>query len=89
MSTNPANITISQAPPIKTTCPECSGNMKQGYSVVSPFPGVAFSWIAGAPTKTFFGGLVVPWHKRVPIAHFRCESCGYLKSYARKEFEPK
>ena len=46
------------------------------------------AWAAGPPKASVWTGLKLPVLGRLPIATFRCESCGYLESYARKEFKP-
>jgi hypothetical protein len=47
------------------------------------------SWAEGLPKKQWLGGVKVPVMGRLPIATFRCESCGFLESYARSEFAAK
>jgi hypothetical protein len=43
-------------------------------------------WAAGAPRKSFMSGTKRPEDEPIPIGVYRCESCGYLESYARPEF---
>jgi len=45
-------------------------------------------WAPGAPIKSFIFKTKVP-RKSLPIGTFRCESCGYLESYAGPEFASK
>jgi hypothetical protein len=47
------------------------------------------AWSAGPPKKEWLIGVRVSPVGRLPIATFRCEACGYLESYARKEFAAK
>ena len=68
-------------------CPKCDGKMKQGF-VVDHSQGalIVSNWVAGAPTKSFWTRTKVPPMSMVPIGTFRCSDCGFLESYARKEF---
>jgi hypothetical protein len=71
-------------------CSKCGGNLVQGYSVdsvgIAATPLVCF-WIEGEPTKRWYGAQVPRRaDERIPIAHFRCASCGFLESYSRPEF---
>jgi hypothetical protein len=71
-----------------SVCPKCQGAMQQGY-VPELAGGTGLNgWVKGAPKKNWVGGVNVPGIL-IPIATFRCESCGYLESYARKEFAAK
>jgi hypothetical protein len=54
-------------------------DMSHGARLVS-------QWAAGAPVKSFWFGTQLPEEKLIPIAAFRCASCGFLESYARDEF---
>ena len=71
------------------TCPKCDGEMERGCLHES-------SWVKGQPTipalvkALSWNIFTLPGEKRyVPVATFRCQSCGFLESYAREEFEPK
>jgi hypothetical protein len=46
-------------------------------------------WARGSPLKSFFFGVWVPRDWMLPIGTYRCQSCGYLESYARAEFAGK
>ena len=54
-------------------------------------------WVKGKPqkAKSAFGILPAPgieWPKAddvIPIGTFRCQSCGFLESYARDEYAAK
>ena len=72
-------------------CPKCAAAMERGFILDIMEGGQAASrWAAGAPTKAFWAGVkAVPADEVIPIAAFRCESCGYLESYARPEFAPR
>ena len=65
-------------------CPKCSRGMEAGYTLDLTHGGQAqSSWVDGPPEKSFWLGLKVSGHQRVPITTFRCPKCGYLESYAR------
>jgi predicted nucleic-acid-binding Zn-ribbon protein len=72
-----------------TQCPKCGKSMAQGHV---PDMGHADSWrhpswVAGSPTLTWWGGLKKPEHQNLqPLAAMRCEGCGFVEFYARKEF---
>lgn len=67
-------------------CPKCRGEMVQGYVLAFTPVGVRVSqWNAGIPKKAFGVG-IKDSSLQIPIATFRCESCGFLESYARDEF---
>jgi C4-type Zn-finger protein len=76
--------------PSRSKCPKCSGRMEQGF-VVDQSHGarIVSEWAAGAPLKSFWSGTKLPYEKVIPIGAYRCESCGYLESYARPEFAAK
>lgn len=83
------------------SCPKCNGEMVQGF--VADYAHYAHGsirlsqWTEGAPNqRTFFGfknpnaGINMPkTGESIPIGTFRCQSCGYLESYAREEFAEK
>ena len=78
-----------------SNCPKCEGTMEQGYTLDVTF-GATFTgqWIRGTPKRSYFDSLAIKFpsmspSQRVPIATFRCQSCGFLESYAREEFGPK
>ena len=69
------------------TCPKCNMEMALGYQI-------EVSWVRGPAkisdiVKAFSWELFkAPWEREyIPIGTYRCESCGFLESYARKEFE--
>ena len=47
------------------------------------------TWVQGPPQKSSWTGVKVSPPNELPVATFRCESCGFLESYARKEFAAK
>ncbi len=68
------------------SCPKCQGDMTQGYVLDFTPLGVRVRfWNAGHPKKA--GGCGIKDSSlQVPIATFRCQSCGFLESYAREEY---
>jgi hypothetical protein len=40
-------------------------------------------WVEGAPVRSFWKGLKVKGRLVLPVVTYRCESCGFLTSYAR------
>jgi hypothetical protein len=73
----------------KTTCPKCEGEMVQGFLADFMSPGVSVAlWVEGPPKKSWAGVKLEP-RKKIPVATYRCNKCGYLESYARKEFAAK
>lgn len=69
-------------------CPKCDGPMEQGFILDVMHGGQIVSrWAAGVPQKSFWTGTKsVSEDIVIPVGTFRCESCGYLESYARPEF---
>jgi hypothetical protein len=64
--------------------------MDQGFTLDLTYGSQAVSqWVEGAPEKSFWTATKAPKDKRIPIATFRCEGCGFLESYARPEFAAK
>jgi hypothetical protein len=69
-------------------CPKCNGEMVLGHS--TPVGGVkpmGLFWREGPPKKSWLDPRLdqVATPEFIPIAHFRCSSCGFLESYARLE----
>jgi hypothetical protein len=72
-------------------CPKCNGEMAQGY-VLDRMAGVIVvsTWAPGVPQQSFWTGVQLPpTFEHITIGTFRCQSCGFLESYARKEFAAK
>ena len=40
-------------------------------------------WVSGAPEKSFWTGTAVKKRHVLPVVTHRCDSCGFLESYAR------
>jgi len=72
------------------TCAKCGGQMEQGYVLDNTYGGrMVGHWTAGHPKKSFWTGTRAPEDEQIPIGTFRCAACGFLESWARKEFEPR
>lgn len=72
-------------------CPKCGGRMEQGFIVDMATGDFSFGvrkWARGVPLRSLLFKTWVLWNAP-PVGTFRCEICGYLESYARKEFAAK
>ena len=65
-------------------CPKCQKTMERGH-----IPDVGRDrvyhpgWSRGEPEKQrFFGGIKFRPKEQIPLAAFRCPSCGYVELYA-------
>lgn len=71
------------------TCSKCSGRMQEGFVMDESYASVKQSkWVEGKAEVQRMAPL--PGHVRIAgdpiaIAVFRCESCGFLESYAKSE----
>ena len=73
--------------PETSRCPKCQGEMVQGFVIDYTYGARLVSqWAEGSPRKSFLGVTRKPEGKPIPIGTFRCNSCGFLESYAREEF---
>lgn len=71
------------------SCPKCQGEMIQGYVLdFTPVGNRVSKWNDGPPKKAGWAG-IMDSTSQIPICTFRCQSCGYLESYAREEFAAK
>jgi len=67
-------------------CPKCQGEMVRGYVLnFTPIGVRIVKWNAGPPIKSFWAG-IIDSTSQIPIGTFRCQTCGFLESYAREEF---
>ena len=70
-------------------CPKCSGHMEDGFVLDNTHGGYAQStWVEGSPAKSFWVGLKLQGREQIPVKTLRCESCGYLESYATPTATP-
>jgi hypothetical protein len=61
--------------------------MVQGFIIDFNLAGrMVSSWVEGAPQKSFWVGTTISSLTNIPIGTFRCETCGFLESFARPEF---
>jgi hypothetical protein len=68
-------------------CPKCDGEMVQGFILDVTHGGRLVSqWAEGPPEKSFWTGVKLPAEKLIPVGTFRCDSCGFLESYAKNKF---
>ncbi len=69
--------------PATSRCPKCQGEMVQGF-VLDNFHGgrLVSQWAE----KSFWFKTKMPVDNLITIGIFRCNSCGFLESYAREEF---
>ncbi len=71
------------------SCPKCKGEMVQGYVLdFTPVGARVRQWNSGAP-KSPAWAVIRDSITQIPIGTFRCQSCGFLESYAREEFAAK
>jgi hypothetical protein len=57
--------------------------MEIGYLLGNMHGGSApTAWIDGPPERSFWAGLRLKGHRRLPLKTYRCTRCGYLESYA-------
>ena len=72
---------------IEKCCPKCGDKMVQGFVVDNNHGGFhVASWIRGAPQRSFWWRTKVDRKNAIPIGTFRCSACGFLESYADREF---
>jgi hypothetical protein len=72
-------------------CPKCNKRMDRGFLPDRGDNNVVqlARWMPGAPVQSFWTGIKAPKAELIPVATYRCPSCGLLESYARPEFDPK
>ena len=69
------------------TCAECGKAMEAGFVLdlldhQTHGSGTQSAWIDGAPEPSFWTGVKLKGHQRLPVTTYRCPGCGYLESYA-------
>ena len=69
----------------KLTCPECGGVMSAGFAAVALDGTMTpLLWVEGTlERKSLTRGAEAEGRLRIQVTTYRCESCGYLKSFAR------
>ena len=64
-------------------CPKCRAPMEAGFVLDQTYGAMTQSaWIEGAPERSFWTGVKLKGHQRLPVTTFRCPDCGFLESYA-------
>lgn len=81
-------------------CYKCESEMVRGFIWDITHGGMGqCTWVEGLPRKGFLGGVkpdhpasfwtgAYPEGAALPVATFRCPTCGFLESYAGEEFGP-
>lgn len=70
-------------------CPKCGGDMTQGFvlDLVDLGNFHVPNWFSGVPQRGGWQSIKVEQKKAIPIATFRCSACGFLESYAERQFD--
>ena len=64
-------------------CPKCSSRMEAGFVLDQTHGGYARApWVPGQPIPSFWTGLKVKDLQQFPVTTYRCNSCGFLESFA-------
>ncbi len=67
-------------------CPKCRRNMVKGFTLDATHGGVWHSrWVEGEPDPNWVGSVKTKGRDCRAIETWRCDSCGYLESYAIEE----
>ena len=66
------------------TCAKCGKAMEAGFVLdhEGHRAGTQSAWIDGAPEPSFWTGVKLKEHQRLPVTTYRCPGCGFLESYA-------
>ena len=66
------------------TCAKCGKAMEAGFVLdhQAHATGTQSAWIDGAPEPSFWTGVKLKGHQRMPVTTYRCPGCGFLESYA-------
>jgi hypothetical protein len=78
------------------SCPKCNHPMEQGNVLDHVVQGLLSErlrlvshlshWAPVPASRSYWTAAELPDDKLIPIATYRCSSCGYLECYARREF---
>jgi hypothetical protein len=64
-------------------CIRCHAQMEVGYMLDANHSGYQQqNWYPGEPTPSVWMGLKLAKDQVLPVSTFKCQSCGYLESYA-------
>lgn len=69
-------------------CPKCGGAMEEGFLMDVGSTLVQSHWLEGKPERSFWTGLKTSDRQQLTVMTYRCETCGFLESYARGDSEP-
>ena len=67
-------------------CSECGGRLEEGFVLDrGQHHGTRYqeSWVQGKPERSFWTGIILRGKVQMPVATYRCERCGLLRSYAQ------
>ncbi len=69
------------------SCPKCRGRMEAGFVLDKGDHNSqqVSEWVEGKPIKSFWIGLKTKGRRSLPITVARCDTCGFLESYARAD----
>ena len=73
-------------------CSKCGGAMEEGFVMDIGHSSVTQStWVEGKPERSLWTGLLIKEgllikdRQKLSVTTFRCETCGFLESYAKGE----
>lgn len=71
--------------PDAARCPECGGEMEQGFIPdVAEGKTLQQQWVRGEPRRKWWVlGIYIKAGEAQRVETYRCKNCGLLKSYAR------
>ena len=84
-SVEPGSTGVGMMSPMSSPrCPKCQKTMERGHIPDKGRNQVFLtSWARGEPERQrFFGGIKFHPKEQLPLAAFRCPSCGYVELYA-------
>ena len=65
------------------SCPRCSIHLQEGFLLETTRNSrTATQWVEGKPVASFWTGLRLKGHTRLPVTSYRCPRCGLLELYA-------
>jgi len=69
-------------------CPKCAGDMIRGVILDYTYGAIVVPhWHEGPPKKSFWFGASKPNSEGIPVAAFRCSSCGFVEFYSHQQFK--
>ena len=71
-------------------CAKCAGNMERGFILEQSLNDyIPNTWVEGPPEPSFWTQTKVSGKVKRLVETYRCVQCGYLESYAKKEWDRK